>query len=108
MSKLSDFLTTNKIDSRRVVGVSRSLERPTAADKLLRAKKSAIKAGKAEKDEAITKAKPKSGRRVTQPSIDAAAKGEAISGPSKQRIVRAVNSILAGRKKPEIGFRDLF
>lgn len=108
MSKLSDFLTTNKIDARRVVGTSRSLERPTSADKLLRAKKSAIKAGKADKDEAVTKAKPKSGRRVTQPSIDRAAKGEAISGPAKQRIMRAVNAILAGRKKPEVGFRDLF
>ncbi len=108
MSKLSDFLTKNKIDARRVVAKSRGLERPTAADKLLMAKKAAIKAGKAEKDEAVTKAKPKSGRRVTQPSIDRAARGESISGPSKQRIVRAVNAILAGRKTPEVGFRDLF
>lgn len=108
MSKLSDFLTTNKIDSRRVVGTSRTLERQTSTDRLLMAKKSLIKAGKAEKDDAVTKAKPKSGRRVTQPSIDRAAKGEAISGPAKQRIVRAVNAILVGRKKPEVGFRDLF
>ncbi len=108
MSKLSDFLTTNKIDSRRVVGTSRTLEKQSGEDRRLMAKKSAIKAGKAEKDEAVTKAKPKSGRRVTQPSIERAARGEAISGPAKQRIVRAVNTILAGRKKPEVGFRDLF
>lgn len=108
MSKLSDYLKTNKIDARRVVGVSRTLERQTAEDRVLVAKKAAIKAGKAEKDEAVTKAKPRSGRRVTQPAIERALAGTTVSGPTKTRIVRAVNTILAARKKPEVTFRDLF
>ena len=108
MSKLSDYLKTNKIDARRVVGASRGLERQTAADRVLMAKKSAIKAGKAEKDEAIAKTKPRSGRRVTQPAIDRALAGTTLGGPTKTRIVRAVNAILVARKKPEVTFRDLF
>ncbi len=108
MSKLSDYLTKNKIDARRVVGESRGIERQTADDRTLVAKKSAIKAGKAEKDEAISKKKPRSGRRVTQPAMDRALAGTALGGPTKTRIVRAVNAILVARKKPEVTFRDLF
>ena len=29
-------------------------------------------------------------------------------GPTKTRIVRALNAVLAQKKKPEIGLRDLF
>jgi len=108
MSKLSDYLKTNKIDPRRVVGVSRDLERQTADDRKLVAKKRDIKGGKAEKDEAISKQKPRSGRRVTQPAIDRAIAGTTLAGPTKTRIVRAVNAILVARKKPEVTFRDLF
>jgi hypothetical protein len=108
MSKLSDYLKKNKIDARRVVGASRGLERQTSEDRALVAKKAAIKAGKMEKDDAITKAKPRSGRRVTQPTMDRAVAGTAVSGPTKTRIVRAVNAILVARKKPEATFRDLF
>jgi hypothetical protein len=108
MSKLSDYLKNNKIDARRVVGASRGLERQTAEDRVLISKKAAIKAGKAEKDETISKAKPRSGRRVTQPAIDRALAGTTLAGPTKTRIVRAVNAILVARKKPEATFRDLF
>ncbi len=108
MSKLSEYLKNNKIDARRVVGASRSIERQTAEDRTLVSKKAAIKAGKMEKDEAITKAKPRSGRRVTQPAIDRALAGTTVAGPTKTRIVRAVNAILVARKKPEATFRDLF
>ena len=108
MSKLSDYLKTNKIDARRVVGASRGLERQTADDRKLVAKKRDIKGGKAEKNEAISKQKPRSGRRVTQPAIDRAIAGTTLAGPTKTRIVRAVNAILAARKKPEVTFRDLF
>lgn len=108
MSKLSDWLKTNKIDARRVVVASKGLERRTTEDLALVAKKAAIKAGKSEKDESITKAKPRSGRPVSLPQVEKALRGETISGPAKTRVVRAVNAILVGRKQPEIGFRDLF
>ena len=35
-------------------------------------------------------------------------RGEAVPGPAKTRIVKAINVILTGRKKPEAGFRDVF
>jgi hypothetical protein len=108
MSKLSDSLKTHKIDARRIVLASKGLERRSDADLALLAKKAAIKAGKAEKDDAVLKQKPRSGRPVTLPQIEKAMRGETISGPTKTRLVRAVNAILEGRKKPAIGFRDLF
>lgn len=108
MSKLSDSLKNHKIDPRRIVGASKGLERRTADDLALLAKKAAIKAGKAEKNEDVLKAKPRSGRPVTLPQIEKAMRGETISGPAKTRVVRAVNAILEGRKQPAITIRDLF
>ncbi|GAB4211951.1 MAG: hypothetical protein OHK0013_34150 [Sandaracinaceae bacterium] len=108
MSKLSDALKNHKIDARRVVLASKALERRTAADHALVAKKAAMKAGKIEKDETVLKSKPRSGRPVTLPQIEKALRGETVSGPTKTRVVRAVNAILAARNKPEVGFRDLF
>ena len=108
MSKLSDSLKNHKIDARRLALTSRGLERRTTEDLALVAKKAAIKAGKAEKDDAVVKQKPRSGRPVTLPQIEKAMRGETISGPAKTRLVRAVNAILEGRKKPAVGFRDLF
>ena len=67
MSKLSDYLTTNKIDPRRIALASKGVERHTREDLKLIAKKAAIKAGTAEKNPEISKAKPRSGRPVTIP-----------------------------------------
>lgn len=108
MSKLSDYLTTNKIDPRRIALASKGVERHTREDLVLIAKKAAIKAGTAEKNPEISKAKPRSGRPVTVPQLERAMRGEAVPGPAKTRIVKAINVILTGRKKPEAGFRDLF
>lgn len=108
MSKLSDFLTTNKIDSRRVVIASKDIESRTDEDRKLVATKQAMKDGKAEKDEAVMKQKPRSGRPVTAATMTKALGGQAVSGPAKTRIVRAVNAVLAQKKKSEIGLRDLF
>ncbi len=108
MSKLSDSLKTHKIDARRVVLASKGLERHTREDLALIAKKAAIKAGKVEKDDAVAKAKPRSGRPLTIPQLEKAIRGETISGPAKTRVVRAVNAILEARKKPAITLRDLF
>lgn len=108
MSKLSDFLTTNKIDPRRVVLASEKLESHTAEDKALLANKKAMKDGKAEKDEEVLKKKPRSGRPVTGAGIAKAMGGRDVSGPVKTRIVRAVNAVLTQKKKSEVTFRDLF
>lgn len=108
MTKLSDFLTQNKIDSRRVVLASTKLETRTADDKKLAATKKAMKAGKVEKNEETLKQKPRSGRPVTGAAMTKAVHGRDIGGPVKTRIVRAVNAVLAQKKKSEVTFRDLF
>ena len=108
MSKLSDYLTTNKIDPRRIALASKGVERHTREDLKLIAKKAAIKAGTADKNPEITKAKPRSGRPVTVPQLERAMRGEVVPGPAKNRIVKAINVILTGRKKSEAGFRDVF
>lgn len=108
MSKLSDSLKNHKIDARRIVLASKGLERRTREDLALVAKKALIKAGKIEKDDAVMKQKPRSGRPLTLPQLEKAMRGETISGPAKTRVVRAVNEILKARKKAEISLRDLF
>lgn len=108
MSKLGDYLKNHKIDARRVISASKSLEQQTADDKKLVAKKALMKAGKLEKDEAVLKQKPHSGRPVTGPMMARAVAGQAVPGPVKTRIVRAVNALLTAKKKPEAKLHDLF
>lgn len=108
MSKLGDFLTTNKIHPNRVVTASKGLERRQKADLELASKKKAMKDGKLDKDEAVLKQKPRSGRPVTHASMAKAIGGRTINGPTKTRIVRALNTVLKQKKKSEITFRDVF
>lgn len=108
MSKIGDFLTKNKIHPNRLVTASKGLERRQADDRALAAKKKAMKDGKADKDEAVLKSKPRSGRPVTRATVTKALAGRTVNGPTKTRIVRAMNAVLAQKKKPEIGLRDLF
>ena len=72
MSQLSDSLKNHKIDARRIVLASKDLERRTREDLALVAKKAAIKAGKLEKDDAVMKQKPRSGRPVSLPQVEKA------------------------------------
>ena len=108
MSKLGDYLTKNKIHPNRVVTASKEIERLQPPDRELAAKKKAMKDGKVDKDEAVLKQKPRSGRPVTGATMTKAIAGQTINGPTKTRIVRAVNAVLAQKKKGEIGLRDLF
>jgi hypothetical protein len=108
MSKLGDYLKNHKIDARRVLSASKRLEQQSSDDKKLVAKKGLMKAGKLEKDDAVMKQKPHSGRPVTAPMIARAVAGETVPGPVKTRIVRAVNALLTAKKKPEAKLQDLF
>jgi hypothetical protein len=109
MSKLSDYLKTKKIDARRVLAASKDLEQLRPEDRALKLLKSQAKAGnEAAKGKVDPKAKPRSGRAVSQPTIDAALAGEAVNGPSKTRILRAVNSILTTKKASAATLKDLF
>lgn len=112
MSKLADFLTKNKVDTRRLLAVSRKLEalRPEdTAQKSLRAKVKAGGADLSDEQKAQAKAKPRSGRPLTPPTLNAALAGDTVPGPAKTRIVKAVNAIVSTKKgAKEATLRDLF
>lgn len=104
-SKLQTFLTQNKLNTKRLLAVSHSLETLTPADRKLKHERRNTKKEGAEKKEV---AKPRSGRAVTQRSLDSALAGTAVSGPTKQRILRAVNYLLEQKKKDKVELKTLF
>jgi hypothetical protein len=106
-TKLAGFLATNKIDPRRLIAASRSIERLRPDDRAIRlARRRKGKEG-GDAGEA-PKGKPRSGRPVTARLISDASAGKAIAGPAKTRLLRAVNRILEQRKKDPVDLRTLF
>lgn len=105
-SKLSTFLTSNKLNPARLLAVSHKLEtlhREDRGIKLLK-RQDRKKEGGEKKDHG----KPRSGRPVTDRAMQAALKGGTISGPTKQRILRAVNYLLEQKKKDKVELKTLF
>lgn len=108
-SKFAEFLDKNKIDPRRILAASSELERLRPED---RAAKLARRKGKAKDaaaggEEAAPK-KPRSGRPVTPRALAAAQNGKPVPGPAKTRLVRAINHVLAQKKKEAVDLRALF
>jgi hypothetical protein len=109
-TKLADFLTEKKIDPRRLLAASSDIERFRPEDRKIRLAKSVARksedGGKKKEGEAAKK--PRSGRPVTQRAIDAAMVGKTVSGPTKSRILRAVNRILEQKKQEQVELVALF
>ncbi len=104
-TKLQNFLNENKLNAKRLLAVSHTLEQLTREDRALKLGRRANKKEGAEKKEF---AKPRSGRAVTPRALDAALTGGTISGPTKQRILRAVNFLLEQKKKDKVELKTLF
>jgi len=110
-TKLSTFLNTNKLNPKRLLAVSHKLETLQREDRTAKLQKRQAKKGAeggAAEGEKKEIAKPRSGRPVTPRALDAALKGGTISGPTKQRILRAVNYLLEQKKKDKVELRTLF
>jgi hypothetical protein len=108
-SKLADFLTSKKIDPRRVLSQSRALERLMPEDRAIRlAKRRGRKGDAAEGGPAKETRKPRSGRPVTRRAIHAALWGRFVSGPTKTRILKAVNTLLELKKAEKVDLKTLF
>jgi len=106
-TKFAKILADKKIDPRRLLAVSHKLETLTPEDRAIKARKRKPKDGE-EKAEKETR-KPRSGRPVTQRALDAAMKdGGKLSGPTKTRILKAVNHILEQKKQDKVDFKSLF
>ncbi len=107
-SKFAKFLTDNKIDPRRVRAASRDLERLRPEDRAKRLARRQAKKSEAKPAEGEKPAKPRSGRPATGRLLSAASAGKPISGPAKTRLLRAVNHLLAQKKKSTTDLKALF
>ncbi len=105
-SKLQTFLNQNKLNAKRLLAVSHKLETLRKEDRNLKLER--LKNRKAEGGEKKEVAKPRSGRAVTDRAMTAALTGGEISGPTKQRILRAVNYLLEQKKKDKVELKTLF
>jgi hypothetical protein len=108
-SKFAEFVKANKLDSRRILNASHTLETLQSEDRAIRLAKRRAKAN-ADGDNKGPKEtrKARSGRPVTNRALDAALRGGEISGPTKHRILRAVNHLLEQKKHDKIDLRALF
>ena len=105
-TKFSEFLASKKIDPRRVIAVSKDLEKLRLEDRQIKVAKR--KKGEGDNTPKETR-KPRSGRPVTQRAMDAALTGDAtISGPTKTRILKAVNHLLEQKKQEKVELKALF
>ncbi|MEZ4444331.1 MAG: hypothetical protein R3B72_34980 [Polyangiaceae bacterium] len=106
-SKLETFLSENKIDRRRLIAVSRDLERLRPGDRAIKLKQSqARKSEDGKKPDGLDK--PRSGRPITEAGLRRALEGQSVPGPQKTRILRAVNHVLTQKKQDAVGIEALF
>jgi hypothetical protein len=107
-STFEEFLKTKSIDPRRLIAASQKIEKLRPEDRAIRLTKrlAAKSEDGAKKKEGLKKAR--SGRPITQRSIDSAIAGKPLSGPIKTRMLRAVNHVLEQKKKDQVALKDLF
>jgi hypothetical protein len=105
-SKLEQFLSAKKIDQRQLLVVSKDLESLRPEDRAIKLGKR--KKGEGEEKKAVETRKPRSGRPVTAVSLGKIFAGKDVTGPTKTRVLRAVNTILERKKQPAAQLADLF
>lgn len=105
-SKLAAFLADKKIDTRRLLSTSKRLENLQPADRAVKLKKAQARAK--EGSEKVEAPKGRSGRPISQRTLDAVFAGGPVSGPAKTRILRAVNFLLEQKKAPATDLNSLF
>jgi hypothetical protein len=107
-TKFATFLKDKKVDPRRILVASHKLESLTAEDRTIRLTKRQARQAEGDKKGAPETRKARSGRPVTPRALEAALTGKAVSGPTKNRILRAVNAVLEHKKAEKIDLRILF
>ena len=107
-TKIEDFLKEKKIDPRRIIATSKRLEGLRPEDRRLRSAKRKGAGDKPAEGEAAKPAKPRSGRPVNAVLLGRLEAGGKVSGAAKTRLLRALNHILAQKKKDPVELRALF
>jgi hypothetical protein len=105
-SKFATFIKEKKLDPRRILTASAKLEMLHPEDRKIRLERRIAK--KAEGGEKKTFAKPRSGRPVTARAMAAAMTGGTVSGPTKTRLLKAVNHLLELKKTEKVQLKSLF
>ncbi len=109
-SKFAQFLASKKIDGRRLLSASRKLEMLKPEDRLIRLKKRQGRKAETPPEGAAkeTRKSARSGRPVTPRALAAALTGGTLSGPTKTRILKAVNHLLEQKKQEKVDLKTLF
>lgn len=108
-TKFAQFIAAKKLDPRRIIAASHKIERLQPEDRGIKLRKRQAKAAGDAADKATKETrKPRSGRPVTPRAIDAAVKGTPISGPTKTRLLQAINKLLEQKKQEKVDLRVLF
>jgi hypothetical protein len=108
-TKFAQFIAAKKLDPRRILAASHRIERLMPEDRGIKLnKRRARAAGDAADKDTKEVRKPRSGRPVTRRALDAAVHGGPISGPTKTRLLHAVNQLLEQKKLEKVDLRALF
>ncbi len=109
MSKISDFITKEKIDPRRVLSASKTIEGLRPKDRAIRLARGRVRKGKpSEAETELAAQEARSGKAVTKPLFDRVLSGETVSSKARGRVLRAINHILVSKKKDAVKLEDLF
>ncbi len=105
-TKFAAFVAEHKLDARRIMSASHKLEALNILDRSIRAAKR--RARKSETKTEKDTRKPHSGRPVTPRALNAANTGGTVSGPTKNRILKAVNYLLEQKKQAAVELKAIF
>jgi hypothetical protein len=107
-SKLETFLKDKKIDKRQLLIASKHIESLQPEDRTIRlAKRLGAKAEDSDKKEKESR-KPRSGKPITPVTLSKIFSDKPVNGPTRTRVLRAVNAILERKKQEKVDLTAIF
>jgi hypothetical protein len=107
-TKFAEFIAAKKLDPRRILAASTEIEKLRPEDRAIKLSKRRSRSAEAAEGAPKETRKPRSGRPVTHRALDAAVRGGKLSGPTKTRLLQAVNRLLEQKKQAKVELRQLF
>jgi hypothetical protein len=107
-TKFAQFIAAKKLDPRRIIAASVAIEKLRPEDRTIKLNKRRAKGADAAEGAPKETRKPRSGRPVTPRALEAAVSGGKVSGPTKTRLLSAVNRLLEQKKQEKVDLRQLF
>ena len=108
MSQLSDFLSENEFSPEQIITQSRVVESKTTEIRAAYAKRARARRVKKKYDEFEAPKPATLGRGLTPKTLNMALEGKSVSRIARQKITRAVNSLLRKAAKDEVEVLKLF